>query len=236
MKSSSAFEFTVRKMLRQNAKLYFWTFTFKEVHSLQTAMSFWNQFLTLLKRKLGFRGVRVVELHGEHGCHFHVITDSRYSIRQIQTFKERYGFGRIDVRRVGDPKVAVRYLCKYLSKRRPGCLRRVRLWSAFGRIERTRVRDVVIDSAMSRLLRAVMGKPSVQQILMGTEKEIRPVGRFRPETSFARALEKAKLAYFLDLDPAHAKRQAIWAKVKNVGLVDTSHPWSGRDIAQEDMQ
>jgi len=34
MKSRSAFEFTVRKMLRQNPKLYFWTFTLREVHSL----------------------------------------------------------------------------------------------------------------------------------------------------------------------------------------------------------
>src|SRR5439155_18701075 len=131
----------------------------------------------------------------------------------------------------GDPAIAVKYLCKYLSKRRPGCLKRARLWSAFGRVGRTRVKDVVIDTPMSRLLRGVMGKPSVEQILAGNEKEIRGVGRFRPETNFARAIEKAKLAYFLELDPAHAERQAIWEKIKNVGLVDTSHPWSGRDIA-----
>jgi hypothetical protein len=235
MKSSSAFEFTVRKMLRQNRKLYFWTFTFREVHSLQTAMSFWNQFLTLLKRKLEFRGVRVVELHGEHGCHFHVITNRHYPIRKIQTFKERYGFGRMDVRRVQDPAVAVRYLCKYLSKRRAACLNRVRLWSAFGRIERTRVRDVVIDTPMSRLLRGVMGRPSVEQVLRGTEQEIKGVGRFRPETNFARALEKAKVAYFLELDPAYVERQAVWAKVKNVGLVDISQPWSSRE-SMENIQ
>jgi hypothetical protein len=236
MKSSSAFEFTVRKMFRQNPKLYFWTFTFKEVHSLQTAMSLWNQFLTLLRRKLKFRGVRVVELHGEHGCHFHVITNRRFSIREIQTFKERYRFGRIDVRCVQDPTIAVRYLCKYLSKRRTGCLKGVRLWSAFGAIARTRVRDVVIDTAMSRLLRGVMGKPSVQQLLAGKDTEVKGIGRFRPETNFARALEKAKLAYFLELDPAHTERQAIWAKVKNVGLVDTSYAWSDRDIQLEEAQ
>src|SRR5205814_9246371 len=51
MKSRSAFEFTVRKMLRQNRKLYFWTFTLREVHSLREAMQLWNQFLTVLKRK-----------------------------------------------------------------------------------------------------------------------------------------------------------------------------------------
>src|SRR5213079_149113 len=98
MKSRSAFEFTVRKMLRQSPKVYFWTFTFREVHSLKTAMQLWNQFLTLLKRNLRFRGVRVLELHEEHGCHFHVITNRRFPIRRILSMCERYGFGRIDVR------------------------------------------------------------------------------------------------------------------------------------------
>src|SRR5205823_12412044 len=102
MKSRFAFEFTVRKMLRQTGRLYFWTFTFREVHSLRAAMRLWNQFLTLLKRKLQFRGVRVLELHEEHGCHFHVVTNERFPIRQILALGERYGFGRINVRRVTD--------------------------------------------------------------------------------------------------------------------------------------
>src|SRR4029077_16823966 len=123
MKSSSAFEFTVRKMLQQNSKLYFWTFTFREVHSLRTAMERWNEFLTLLKRKLQFRGVRVLELHEEHGCHFHVITNQRFSIEKILEFSPRYDFGRLNVKRVSDSAKAIRYLCKYLSKRRPGCLK-----------------------------------------------------------------------------------------------------------------
>src|SRR5947208_5399396 len=114
MKSRSAFEFTVRKMLRQNPKLYFWTFTFREVHSLKDAMELWNQFLTLLKRKLQFRGVRVLELHEEHGCHFHVITNRRFSIEKILAFSGRYGFGRLNVKRVSDSAKAIRYLRKYL--------------------------------------------------------------------------------------------------------------------------
>src|SRR5260370_22917562 len=114
MKSRSAFEFTGWKMLRQNRKLYFWTFTFREVHSLNTAMGRWNQFLTLLKRKLQFCGVRVLELHEDHGCHFHIITNRRFPIRKILALAERYGFGRINVRRVTDAARAIGYLCKYL--------------------------------------------------------------------------------------------------------------------------
>ena len=94
MKSRSAFEFTVRKMLRQNRNLYFWTFTLREVHSLTEAMRLWNQFLTLLRRKVQFRGVRVLELHEEHGCHFHVITNKRFQIEEILPLGKRYGFGR----------------------------------------------------------------------------------------------------------------------------------------------
>src|SRR5262249_27227521 len=162
MKSRSAFEFTVRKMLRQNPKLYFWTFTFREVHSLKRAMQLWNHFLTLLRRNLGFRGVRVLELHEEHGCHFHVVTNKRFPIRNILEVAKRYGFGQIDVRRVTETDQAISYLCKYLSKRRVLCLKRARLWSAFGKIERTRVRDVLLDTPQVRLLRRIMGKPSVQ--------------------------------------------------------------------------
>jgi hypothetical protein len=83
----------------------------------------------------------VLELHEEHGCHFHVITNQRFPIRTILALGERHGFGRMDVRRVTDTAQAVNYLCKYLSKPRARCLKRARLWSAFGKIERTRVRE-----------------------------------------------------------------------------------------------
>jgi hypothetical protein len=230
MKSRAAFEFTVRKMLRQNPKLYFWTFTFREVHSLERAMKLWNQFLTLLKRKFGFRGVRVLELHEEHGCHFHVITNRRVPMRKILTMCERHGFGRIDVRRVTDAAQAISYLCKYLSKQRERCLKRARLWSAFGKIERTRVRDVLVDTPKVRLLRRIMGKPSVEDELNG----IKSAKTWRGELNFQRALQKAEIAYLLSFDPEHLKRQEIWQKVRFAGLVDLSHPWSsGNPLAGE---
>src|SRR6266496_4131871 len=186
MKSRSAFEFTVRKMLRQNPKLYFWTFTLREVHSLTEAMQLWNQFLTLLKRKVQFRGVRVLELHEEHGCHFHVVTNKRFPIRKILALSERYGFGRIDVRRVTDAAQAVSYLCKYLSKPRVRCLKRARLWSAFGNIERTRVRDVLLDTQKVRLLRRIMGKRSVEDELNGVDSRFVGTKTWRPERNFQR--------------------------------------------------
>src|SRR5690242_10245911 len=234
MKSRSAFEFTVRKMLRQNRNLYVWTFTLREVHSLKTAMQLWNQFLTLLKRKLHFRGVRVLELHEEHGCHFHVITNQRFPIRKILAFSERYGFGRLQVQAVSDATVAVRYLCKYVSKKRPGCLKRARLWSAFGKIERTCVKDVLTDTPLSRVLRRVMGKPSIEDELNGIEPPAVETKRWRPERNFRRALKKAEVVYLLSFDPEYLERQEVWQKVRFAGLVDLSHPWaSGNPLEDE---
>ena len=224
MKSRFAFEFTVAKMLRQTGQLYFWTFTFREVHSLKTAMTLWNQFLTMLKRKLQFRGVRVLELHDNHGCHFHVITNQRFSIERILDFSKRYDFGRLNVKKVSDAKTAIRYLCKYLSKGRPRCLKRARLWSAFGKIERTRVRDIVTDTPMSRLLRRIMGRASVEEELSGVDA---PGPRLiRPEKNFHRAMEKAKAAYLFSFDSEFFERQEIWSKLRQSGLVDLSDPWS----------
>ena len=234
MKSRSAFEFTVWKMLRQNRKLYFWTFTLREVHSLTEAMQFWNEFLTLLKRKVQFRGVRVLELHEEHGCHFHVITNERFRIEEILPLGKRYGFGRTNVKRVTDAVQAVSYLCKYLSKPRARCLRRARLWSAFGKIERARVRDVVLEAAKIRLLRRIMGKPSVHYELNGIESPVVEAKRWRPERNFRRALQKAEIAYLLSFDPEYLERQEVWQKARFAGLVDLSHPWSsGNPLADE---
>jgi hypothetical protein len=232
MKSRSAFEFTVRKMLRQNPKLYFWTFTFREVHSQKNAMRLWNQFLTLLKRKLGFRGVRVLELHEEHGCHFHVITNQRFPIRKILMFAARYGFGRLNVKPVQDPGTAIAYLCKYLSKPRPGCLKRARLWSAFGKIERTRVKDVLTDTPMTRLIRRIMGKQSVSEEL-DRVPAAEPIG-FGTEKNFQRALAKANLVYLFGFDPEYFERQEIWAKARQAGLVELSYLWSaGHPLERE---
>jgi hypothetical protein len=204
-------------MLRQNRKLYFWTFTLREVHSLTEAMQLWNAFLTLLKRKVQFRGVRVLELYEEHGCHFHVITNKRFRIEEILPLGKRYGFGRTNVKRVTDAAQAISYLCKYLSKPRARCLRRARLWSAFGKIERTRVRDVLVDTPKVRLLRRIMGKPSVGDELNGIESAVIGTKRWRPERNFRRALQKAEIAYLLSFDPDYLERQEICRKLGSLG-------------------
>lgn len=81
------------------------------------------------------------------------------------------------MRQITDAAQAISYVCKYLSKRRERCLKGARLWSAFGKIERTRVKDVLVDPPKVRLLRRIMGKPSVQDELNGIQSGKLPHAR-----------------------------------------------------------
>jgi hypothetical protein len=226
MKSRTAFERTVRKMEQAGAKLFFWTFTYREVHSLSVAMRLWNEFLTILKRNMGFRGVRVLELHDEHGVHFHVITNKRYKIRAILAIGERYGFGRTHVQWVRDIAGGIAYLCKYLSKPRSACLKGVRLWAAFGKIERTRVSDIIVDSPFVRILREAMGSPSPDELRGEIVVPPSPVRRRR--RSFIKALPIAWERYLTSFDSEYTRRQIAWQKRRFRGQCDLSTQWFGR--------
>ena len=65
---------------------------------------------------------------------------------------KRAGWGRIHVMRI--PNERAGYLAKYLSKERPPCLKRWRLWAGFGEWAWTRVKDLVCESAFCRIYRA----------------------------------------------------------------------------------
>jgi len=94
-------------------------------------------------------------------------------------------------------------------------LKHARLWSSFGKIERTRVKDVLLDTPKVRLLRRIMGKPSVEDELNG----IRPAKNWRGESNFQRAVQKAEIAYLLSFDGEYLERQQIWQKARFAGLV-----------------
>ncbi len=66
---------------------------------------------------------------------------------------EKAGWGRIHVMRM--PAEHAGYVGKYLSKERPECLKRWRLWAAFGKgWEPTKVKDVLKDTLFSRIYQA----------------------------------------------------------------------------------
>jgi beta-propeller uncharacterized protein DUF5122 len=72
------------------------------------------------------QGIRVFELHQEHGLHVHLVTTSFIDVNRARLLAEKAGWGRIHVKRI--PSERVTYLTKYLTKERPECLKRWRVW------------------------------------------------------------------------------------------------------------
>jgi hypothetical protein len=182
-KSTAAFLFASRT-LGKDDRLFLWTFTFTDVLSVKDTRKKWNYLLTLLLRAWPMlQGVRVFELHEEHGLHVHVVTNSFIDVNRARLLAEKAEWGRIHVKRI--PAGRVSYLAKYLSKERAECLKRWRLWAGFGAgWEWTKVKDVVSESIFSRVYRACkeswgwMGKDrffermsTVRQLLIKTIEE-----------------------------------------------------------------
>src|SRR5438477_1748042 len=151
-KSKAAFLFASQALGKQ--RLYLWTFTFKELLAVKETRKRWNYLLTLLLRTWPeLQGLRVFELHEEHGLHVHLVTNQFIDVNRARELALRAGWGRIHVTRM--PSEHVGYLSKYLSKERPECLYRWRLWAGFGKDwEWTKVKDVIRETLFSRIYRA----------------------------------------------------------------------------------
>lgn len=134
-------------------RVYFWTFTFSGLHADWESSALFSRFLGELRRTVGpgWGGVKVSELHREHGVHYHALVTERLAVDLVRKVGRCFGIGRVHVCRA-DRRRHCNYLAKYLSKQREGALtktgRRGRRWSVFGDIPRTRVRDLVNDSPM----------------------------------------------------------------------------------------
>ena len=131
-----------------------WTFTFKKLLGVKDTRKRWNRLLTAMKRTWpGLQGIRVFEMHKRHGLHVHMVTNERIDVVQARALEEKAGWGRIHVTVM--PAEHARYLAKYLSKERPPCLKRWRLWAAFGESwEPTKVKDLIKESLFSTVYRA----------------------------------------------------------------------------------
>ncbi len=151
-KSKAAFLFSSQALGKQ--RLFLWTFTFKDLLSVKDTRKRWNHLLTLLLRRWPeLQGLRVFELHKEHGLHVHVITNRFIDVNVARELATQAGWGRIQVVRM--PSEHAGYLAKYLSKERPECLHRWRLWAGFGKgWEWTKVKDVIRETLFSRVYQA----------------------------------------------------------------------------------
>jgi hypothetical protein len=84
-KSKAAFLFASR-MLGKDTRFFMWTFTFKDLLSVKdTSKKKWNYLLTLLLRAWPMlQGLRVFELHEEHGLHVHLVTNSFIDVNRAR--------------------------------------------------------------------------------------------------------------------------------------------------------
>ena len=145
-KSRIAFKFNVERLFEgTESGAYLWTSTFAKVLTVKEASKRWSGFSKELVRELKVYGVRVYELHDEHGLHVHWLANRFLPVQIVRAIALRHGFGRIHVKRCG--KWVADYLAKYLSKEvRAGCLKGKRLWATFGDARWTRVKDIVVRS------------------------------------------------------------------------------------------
>ena len=169
-RSKMALLFTMRSMFEGRKRGYFWTFTFVGVLDVKMATRAWTRFLNdHLRRKLKFEGLRAFEMHPDgHGLHIHVVTVKRYNIVDVLALiagSQFAGvFGRVNVKWF--PVERLEYLAKYVGKsQREPCFKGVRVWASFGvaAAVRSRVKDVVYDSIMSRMVKDIFseGRASV---------------------------------------------------------------------------
>jgi hypothetical protein len=160
-KSCAAFTFSCEKLFREYEKIYFWTFTFKDVPPDDTmAMESWNTLhVRLCKNYPEMRGLRVCELHKSHGIHFHCLVNIRIPILRMKEICYGNGrlfgrnhyldFGRLSVKvaNLG----AAGYLAKYLTKQY--CAEnnfKRRRWGAMGGFEQVRKIDIEFDTTSTR--------------------------------------------------------------------------------------
>src|SRR5947207_9965933 len=146
-KSNAAFLLACRLLAKDN-RLFMWTFTFKDVLNVKHTRNKWNYLRTLLLRTWPkLQGIRVFELHKSHGLHVHLVTNSFVDVNRARALANKAGWGRIHVKRISAKSVP--YLAKYLSQRRPECLKRWRLWAGFGKTwDWTKVKDIVRETLL----------------------------------------------------------------------------------------
>jgi hypothetical protein len=152
-KTKAAFLLSCRG-LAQQGPIFQWTFTFAEVIAVKIARKRWNHLLTLLLRSWPMlQGIRVFELHKEHGLHVHVLVNRRIDVIAVRKLAEQAGWGRIHVKQI--PARQASYVGKDLTKKRARCLRGWRLWAPFGKgWQPVKAKNIVSHSLFSTLYQA----------------------------------------------------------------------------------
>lgn len=130
-----------------------WTFTFVDAQTVETGSKLWSKALKDLVRYENFQGVRVYEMHENHGLHIHAVVNRYYPTKLVRARTERFGFGWPDVERIKSS--GFEYVSKYLDKDRTSAFKRRRVWSCFGGYKGVKVKNIETRSDFSTLYNAI---------------------------------------------------------------------------------
>ena len=154
VKSKIALKWNI-DILADGGKLRLWTFTLPTLKSVKDGCKCWSELSRVLVREVDFQGVRVFELHQNHGLHVHCVVNKFYPVTRLRVLARSCGWGRIHVTRCqGQPY----YVSKYVSKGvRDGSFKGRRLWASFGAVRKdlNRIKDVVVCSAKGRAFKVL---------------------------------------------------------------------------------
>lgn len=154
--SQFAFEQSAARLFETHAKIYFWTFTLVETIPDWCYSSVWDRLSRDLQNVYGgtLAGLKVIELHAEHGIHWHCLLNRRVWVGQVRRIGRRYGVGRVHVKRADQGAIA--YLTKYLSKewkQEHRMFARCARWGTVGRFRGVKIRNVEMSSPWHERMR-----------------------------------------------------------------------------------
>jgi len=164
-KSRAAFLMSASRLFEVYPKVYFWTFTFKNVLPDWKASMRWTEFLKELGNIFGQNvpGIRVVEVHPSewsHGLHYHVLIAKRISIHLMRRIGEKYDFGHMWVIRA--EKETAHYLAKYILKEND-LSKGMRKWACIGGFQGVKVGRIEVDSMLTRNIKYCQNKCKVNK-------------------------------------------------------------------------
>lgn len=165
-KTQFAFRCSAEKLFEQESPIYFWTFTMEKTLPDWNYSSVWSTLIRYLSNLYGgtLKGLKVLELHKDHGIHWHALLNKRIWVGQVRRIGRKIGVGRVDVDKVRNVQGTIKYLSEYLSKEfidQNIMYSRCSRWGTVGGFQGVRVRDVEMDSEFHRRIRicqTVMGK------------------------------------------------------------------------------
>jgi len=211
-------------------KLYFWTFTFREVLPDWHYPYRWQKFIRELVHGIyggNVAGLRVIEPHQEHGLHYHALLNKRIWVRIVRRIAYKYGIGRVQVSKGPVDIDTADYLGKYLDKKRFGTLTRIARWHSVGNFKAIHKNNIEVISPFNAVVRehleAKKGRLSQAQYqqLYLEHNDLCPLSESTIQATYGDSWTKPQFS------PAHSRHNSLaYPKRASTRSVDAdSHPF-----------